>query len=231
MNFLKQYIKIINYALMGLVFGFASFYILINAYHYLEIRKDYNANFDSQPLVIKFQDKIKNVKNNISKFNANTYKGRISTNQMVVISSNLNTCIDSFNNSTIASMKGKNKISIIDVYNLRESYENDILSNCIVNSLYWTTTLTTDSFASEFIVNNRQMMSLYVNTLLGQTSYLKKDLINNSSYFYNTSIASASIKNNTKDGFYEVLDSYNKAASFVEFISEWFRDEVEGNYD
>ena len=72
---------------------------------------------------------------------------------------------------------------------------------------------------------------LHINSLLNETTYLKKDLLNNSSYFFNTSIASSSIKDNTKDGFYEVMSSYNQAASFVEYMSEWFKNEVEGNYD
>ena len=32
-------------------------------------------------------------------------------------------------------------------------------------------------------------------------------------------------------GFYEVMGAYNKAASFVEYISHWYKDEVEGNHD
>ena len=231
MNFLKQYINFINYALMGLAFGFASFYLLANAYHYLEIRKDFVDDFDSQPLITNIQEKINRVRTNISSFNANTYNGKVPTSKMIVISSNLNTCVNSFNNDTMQSMRGKQKLSIIDVYNLRESYENDILSDCIVNSLYWTTSLTDDNFNSKYLINNSNMMKLYVNTLLNSTSYLKKDLINNSSYFFNTSIASASIKNNTKDGFYEVIDAYNKAADFVEFVSNWFNNEVNGNYE
>ena len=90
-------------------------------------------------------------------------------------------------------MKSKDRITIIDVYNLRESYENDILSSCIVNNLYWATTVDSANFNSSYLVNNKDMIQLYVNSLLDETSYLKKDLLNNSSYFYNTSIASSSI--------------------------------------
>lgn len=231
MNFLKQYITLINYALIGLVFGFASFYLLANAYHYLEIRKDFIVDFDSQPLVINIREKLEKINSNISTFDANTYSGNIPTAKMIVISSNLKSCIASFNNETIESMKGKKQLSIIDIYNLRESYENDILSDCIVNSLYWTTSINSESLNSKYLLDNLSMMKLYVNTLLNETSYLKKDLINNSSYYFNTSIASLSIKNNTKDGFYEVIDAYDRAVNYVEFISEWFMNEVNGNYE
>lgn len=231
MEFLKQYVKIINYVLMGLVFGFSCFYLLINCYHYLEIRKDYVVNVDNQLLIQEVENKMTNINNNISLFNANTYQGNISNSQMVVIYHNLKSCIGSFNNETFQFIKRKNSISIVDVYNLRESYENNVLSNCIVSNLHWTTTVDENNIGSSYLINNKDMIQLYVNSLLKETSYLKKDLLNNSSYFFNTTIASSSIKDNTKDGFYEVMGAYNKAADFVEFISEWFKNEMEGNYD
>lgn len=231
MEFIKQYVKVINYALMGLVFGFACFYLLANGYHYLEIRKDHYVNFDNQPLVQEIEKKLDNINSNISAFNTNAYNGNIPNSKMMVISQNLRSCISSFNNDTYKEIKSKNQISIIDVYNLRESYENNILNDCIVTNLYWTTTITKENFNSTYLNNNKKLIELYVNSLLNETSYVKKDLLNNSSYFFNTSIASSSVKDNTKDGFYEVMGAYNQAASFVEFISDWFKNEVEGNYD
>lgn len=216
---------------MYLIFAFASFYLIVNLYHYLEIRRDFSVNFDNQSLVLKLEDKMAKVSNNIAGFDVNKYQGNIDNNKMMVIASNLSTCVNSFNNDTIRSMHGKKKITIVDVYKLRESYEDNILSECITGSLYWTTSIDITNFNSKYLVDNKDMMQLYVGSLLNETAYLKKDLINNSSYFFNTAISSASIKNNTKDGFYEVLNAYNKAASFVEFISEWFKNEVEGNYE
>lgn len=231
MEFVKQYIKVITYSLIGLAFAFASFYLLSNAYHYLEIRKDFSTDFNTQPLVLNINEKMSNVTKNVAAFNINTYQGNIGSSKMSNISSGLKSCIASFKNDTYMSMYGKKNISIIDVYNLRESYENDILGDCIVSKLYWTTTVESTNFNSEYLQDNSKMIKLYVDSLLSETLYLKNDLLNNSSYFYNTSIATSSVKNNTKDGFYEVLNAYDRAASFVEFVSEWFYNEVEGNYD
>ena len=97
MNFIKQYVKIINYSLMGLAFGFSCFYILTNAYHYLEIRKDYSIDFDSQPLIQDIETKLKNINNNLASFNANTYDGNLSNSRMMLIYQNLKSCINSFN--------------------------------------------------------------------------------------------------------------------------------------
>lgn len=230
MNFIKQYLKIINYSLMGLAFGFACFYILANAYHYLEIRKNYYVDFDNQPLILEIETKLKNIDDNISSFNANTYNGNLSNSRMMLIYQNFKSCINSFNNETYQNIKEKDEVSIIDVYELRESYEDDILNGCIVTNLHWTTTVN-DDFGSSYLVNNRDLIQLHINSLLNETLYLKKDLLNNSSYFFNTTVASSSIKDNTKDGFYEVMGAYNKAASFVEYMSNWFKNEAEGNYD
>lgn len=231
MNFVKQYIRIINYLLMGLVFCFAAFYLFMNMYHYLEIRKDLILDVANQPMVVDVDTKIKRIEDNLATYNANTYQGKLSTTQMTAIYYNIKSCTENFQNETFTSLKGKNRITIVDVYNLRESYENDILSSCIVNNLYWTTTVSENTFPNTYLVNNKEMIQLYINTLLTETSYLKKDLLNNSSYFFNTTVASSSIKDNTKDGFYEVMNSYGKALNFVELISNWFKNEVEGIYD
>lgn len=231
MEFLKQYIKTINYILMGLVFGFACFYLLINAYHYLEIRKDFVVDLSSQPLITDLDSNISKINKNISIYNPNNYYGNIPTNKMSVIYQGLKGCVNIFNTKSLQDIKNKNQISIIDVYNLRTDYENVILSDCIVTNLYWTTTVNQEEFNSTYLVNNKDMMKLYVDSLLDTTSYLKKDLLNNSSYYFNTNIASSSIKDNTRDGFYEVMSAYNNASEFVLFVSEWFKNEVEGNYD
>ena len=66
------------------------------------------------------------------------------------------------------------------------------------------------------------MLQYYMDDILEDVSYLKKDLVSNSSYFYNTDITNSMIKNNVRDGFYEVLSSYQRTLNFVELIYDWF---------
>lgn len=228
MDFIKQYLKIISYICSGLVFAFASFYLLANLYHYFELRKDYITNYDEQLLVIKVNDTLNKIKENADSFDPNTYKGNISTNNMLLIKNGFNACISSFNNETVTAMHGKNKITILDVYNLREAYENSILNRCIVGNMYWLATDIDESFGSTYLFNSKEINKMYIDSLLSSTSYLKKDLLNNSSYYYNTAIASSSMLDNTRDGFYEVMDAYNRAANFVLYLSDWFKMESEG---
>jgi len=228
MEFVKQYLKIVSYVCSGLVFAFAAFYFLANLYHYYELRKNYITDFNSQSLVIEMDSALAQIQENINTFNPNTYNGSISTSDMRLLNQNLSNCINSFNNEVINSMREKNVITIIDVYNLRESYENNILSECIVNNLN-KITIEEEDYGSTYLANNKELIKMYVYSLRNATSYLKKDLLNNSSYFYNTAIASSSIKDSTRDGFFEVMDAYNRAANFVLYVSNWYRMEAEGS--
>lgn len=226
MEFIKQYLKILSNVCTGLVFAFASFYLLANLYHYFELRKDFYADFNSQYLVVDINETMQKVKNNISTTDINNYKGKIPANIIVLTKQRLNNCVNTFENTTFNSMRNKDKITIVDVYKLRESYENDILNKCIVNNLHWL--INVDESYGTYLMNNKDLSNLYIDTLSGATAYLKKDLLNNSSYYYNTSIASMSTLDNTRDGFAEVMDAYNKAAKFVLYVSEWYKQEVEG---
>lgn len=224
MEFIKQYLKILSYVSTGLVFAFASFYLLANLYHFFELRKDFYTSFNNELIVTDIDKTLETVNNNINAFNSSNYKGQIPTNNMNLVRQNLSNCISAFNNSAMSEMRNKNVITIVDVYRLRESYENDILNKCVVNNLHWLTEV--DSSYGNYLVDNKDLSKLYIDALVASTSYLKKDLLNNSSYYYNTSIASASTLDNTRDGFYEVMDAYNRAAKLVLYVSEWYKVEV-----
>ena len=227
MDFIKQYLKILSNVCTGLVFAFASFYLLANLYHFFELKKDYYTDFNNELIVANIDETMRMIKNNTEKFNSTNYKGKVPTNTMILIGNNLNNCVSSFNNYTVQEMRNKNKITIVDVYKLRESYENDILNQCVVNNLHWLTTV--DSSYGTYLLNNKEITKLYMDTLLtSSTAYLKKDLLNNSSYYYNTSIASISVLDNTRDGFFEVMDAYNRVAKLVLYVSEWYKTEAEG---
>lgn len=225
MDFIKQYFKVIGYMLMGLVFIFSSFYLLANAYHYLEIRKDYIVDFDQLPVVDSIKKNLEDTTANINAFDPNTYTGSLPVNTMILIKENLTNCVKHFNNDTYNSLHQKTRISIIDVYKLSDSYDEQILNNCIVNNLNWVTSEKNDNL-TDYLIQTKDINKMYVQSLINSISYLKKDLLNNSSYYYNTGIASSSVKDNTRDGLNEVLDAYNKASKYLLYISNWFRKEA-----
>lgn len=229
MEYIKGYFKLMAYMIMGIVFAFSSFYLFINIFHSIELNKKVSIKVNESTVVQEYYNRITNIENNIKNFDANSYKGTdVSAGKMLVIQQNLRQCASIMKDTYLESLKEKNSIDIKDVYELRNSYENKILSECIINNLYWVTSLKENNVNSSKLLANQEILSLYVNSLKNETSYLKKDLLNNSSYYFNTSTASSGVKDNVRDGFYEALGAYKSASSFVEYISKWFNSEIGG---
>lgn len=220
LNSFKQYFVILANALIGIAFGYACFYLILNLYHYQEIRRVAYIDFENNASIKAFDEKLQKIESNISKFDSNNYKGELSYGDASKVQMKLKQCVSSFRNDTFTELRKENLIDIKDVYKFSESLSNDVLNDCIVFQLY---ELTTDNFIdNEYIEQNKKMLQYYMDDLLQDGSYLKKDLGGNSSYFYNTDITNSMVKNDVRDGFYEVLSSYQRALNFVELISDWF---------
>lgn len=228
MNYLKDYLKIIAYMLIGIVFAFSTFYLFINIFHYLELKKEYVIDISETAIVKDYYSRLETIEKNISNFQVNNYKGTVNPSKMLVIQQNIKQCTSIMKDTYLESIVNNDSVNIVDIYKLRDSYENKILSDCIINNLYWSLNTTDNNINSKFLLDNQQMMKLYVDLLKNNTSYLKKDLLNNSSYYFNTSTASSGVKDNIRDGFFETLSAYKDASLYVEFISNWFKNEVGG---
>ena len=228
MNYIKEYLKIIAYMLIGIVFAFSAFYLFINIFHSLELEKTYIVDVNETTMVKDYYRRIQTIENNVSNFQVNSYKGTINPSKMLVIQQNIKQCAIILKSTYLEEIKDNNEINITDVYKLRDTYENKILSDCIINNLYWTLDPKDNNIDSKYLIENKEIMSLYVDALKNNTSYLKKDLLTNSSYYFNTSTASSGVKDNVRDGFYETLSAYKDASLYVEYLSNWFKNEVGG---
>lgn len=224
-KFIKQYFSIINYAIMGIVFGYASFYLFLNLYHYQDIRREYITNVKDEVLVQNVDSRLKKIEENISAFDVNKYRGSLDAAKLNLVSANLKVCLNYYRNDVYNDIKTKKSIDIVDVYNLREAYENEVLNGCIVKNLYWVSDVEKTDFES--LKPNSLLLQYYFKDVLSSTGYLKKDLLNNTAYSFSTEIFSKEIKNMSKDGFYEVMSAYNSSLNIVEYISDWLKQEAE----
>ena len=83
MNFIKEYLKIVSYSFLGLIFAFASFYLLANLYHYFELQKSFSTDFSKQTVIMNIDDSLSKIRSNINGYNPNTYSGNMSTIKIV----------------------------------------------------------------------------------------------------------------------------------------------------
>lgn len=224
-NIIRQYFKIVATALIGVAFAFAGFFFFLNFYHYGEVRRVVEVDFSTNSLTSEFNSTVKKIEENIASYKAGNYHGSLSYNEVNSMANKLNVCLSSLKNKAYEEVRSKNVLDIRDVYSLADSFDNDILNNCIVSELY---VLGTDQspIKDNYIKSNKSLLKSYMDDLLTDGNYLMQDLYNNSSYYFNTDIISMTVKNNTRDGFYEVMSNYNKSANFIYLISEWYKSRV-----
>lgn len=225
-NILRQYIQIIGYSLTGIAFGFAFFYLFLNLYHYQEIRREVYMDFATDPSVLQLKKTLSSIETNLQSFQNANYQGALDYSEAGLWQTKLNVCVQAFQNETYQNLLTKQFINIKDVYDFRESFDKHILNSCVVKQLYSLTTET--GVHSEYITQNRKLLKNYMDDLLQDTSYLKKDLESNNSYYFVTDVVSLTVKSDVKDGFYEVMSAYNRAIQFLETISEWYAREAGG---
>ena len=226
-DFLKQYCQIIAYSLMGLVFAFASFFLLINMYHQSEISKVYTISSSYRTSIIdSYLTSVQNTKNNLARINSNTYQGSLTSSQAQTAYQKLNTCVAALSNDTLTNTLDKSQVNIVDVYYLRESYENEAVGKCLSN-LSWFASASEKEITNTFLLQNEKVLGLYIKELARKTSGLKSRLLNNSSYHFTTYI-SAITYDEVSNSFTEFMDAYSDVAALTEELSNFLREEMEG---
>lgn len=228
-KFLLEYIKIIAYTVIGLVFAYSAFYLLINFYHYKELRSVVSIDVKEQPQYVEINEKIAQVKQNIGQFESNRYKGNVEVHHLLAIQGRMELCTREFQNETFVNLGKKTQLDVRDVDQFRLSYQNEVLSNCIVEQLY-DLSVTGDEAKYQIpsLTRIAPFVRLDIENLLNATNYLRADLLNNSSYYFTTNHTSDTLQNKTRDGYGEVMGAYSRAADLLLNLSEWFKMEVEG---
>lgn len=227
-DFLKQYCNIIAYSLMGLIFAFASFFFIVNLYHQSEISRTFDVKVSEDASMVTLKNNINAIKSNIEGFNVNNYHGSLTSFQAMAAEQKLRSCVNILDSETIQELNEKDTLTIVDVYYLREKFENEVLGKCVIGELMWFQNVEKNNVDNEFLKANQGLVELYIKGMQSETSYLKKDLLNNSSFYFNTSLVASTLHHNVKDGYYDVMTSYNKASSLVKYFSEWFNEETKG---
>lgn len=225
LDLLKQYFKIIGYTLTGIAFGFSFFYILLNANHYSEIRRNFAFNSNEDKTVITIKQNLEQIKNNINTPVASEYINGVNINDINKLKNRFNICINSIDSNSFKEIMLKNTIDIRDVYKFRELYENEVASGCLVNQFIQIISENSE-LSKLFIDDDKDLLKIIFNELINNTEYVKKDLLNNSSYYFSTEISLLTGKNLTRDSFYQILSSYEKSTSLLLELSKKYKNIV-----
>ncbi len=218
----NEYINIVGYTILGLIFGLSFFLLLTNLYHMDEVNKTYVKTDDDLKIVETINAEVLKINNNISYFDLNTYKGSYDLYDMSEIKNKLEICVKNINQSDINSYLLKEEITLVDVYNLQQSFQIDIANECLIRQMYDLTVAEGDYNTVVVSSNIAPFMDDNIKQLISSNDYLAKDLKNNSSYYFNSNYASVNLINPVKDSYYQVVSNYTKSIDFVVDVSTWY---------
>lgn len=225
MDIFRQYFKLIAYALIGIVFGFAFFYLFLNINHYFEVRRSFSFDGKTDGTVLKIKDNIEKIRSNINTSITSEYVNGLNINDITSVKNRFNVCINVLNSEQFNNVINDEVIDIKDVYNFRELFENEVSSSCLVNQFIPLTT-GNEPLNQMLGTKNKDLYALILNDLINSTEYVKNDLLNNSSYYFSTEISLITGKDLTRDSFYQVLSSYEKSTSFILDLSNRYKEAI-----
>ena len=222
-KFIKDYLKLISYTVIGLVFLVSSFYLVMNYYHSEELKAPlYISNGDIN--YQSYNNKLKELDENLNKFNS---KKKYNTNaNLTKMYNKLITCKTVLNGEgTLAKIPVNSYFYPKDIYELGSKFQSDVLNICWALHLSY---LTDENVSSEFS-DIAPYVENSVNMLSNQVNFALSEIQNNSSYFYTTNVTSATIRNYLNADYSIISKSYNDFANILVDLSETINEEIDSN--
>ncbi len=221
-KFFAEYIRIIAYTSLGLVFVLASFYLVINYQHSEEVAKKlYISSTESNYL--SYKDKLAKIDNNLESFKTK----KIDNKNIQRLYNKLLTCSNILKKDDgLANLKTNNYYTSYDIYKLGNNFQSQVLNVCWAVHLSY---LSSDEVPEEF----KEIAPYIPNTVdLASNQVLSAldEIENNSSYFYSTNITSATIRDYLSSDYTAIAKAYSGFADIVLNLSE-FINNSEGGQD
>ena len=204
-EFIGEYIHIIASTIIGLVFGVAFYYLLINAFHYSAMaRTTYMSTEDKD--IVEFIDNMKHVDEILNKYDYHQSNKELDIVSQQTLNGKFQECQALFKSDVLYTLTDSVEIGYIEVNDLNENLINNYIDGCFIKKLLW--------YSYEDRVKGtdfaKQMDYYYteIKILSNNALYIKKELKDNSSYYITTDIANSTIRNKLASNYQQVIANY-----------------------
>lgn len=205
---IRNYLGLLAYTITGLIFGFAFFLLFLNIYHTSEVNSKYVKSSEEIDAYNEFSGSLTLLKNKIDKINLNDEK-------KINISNRLNSCIKSLSNEEFLNYVKKKKMDDLDIYQMKNVFQNEIVDGCLVKQLYTMAEDNDNKDILPFIKND-------IDILLANMSYVEDNLLDNSSYKFSSNFSKTNIYNAKQESYYQVVNSYRRVVDLVNIVSDYY---------
>lgn len=225
---LIEYINIVGYIIVGLVFALACFILFVNLYHSKEVSNVFVKSDGYVDVYTKNKEKLEQIRNSAASFNPNNYRGDVDQTDLIAIKSKLDMCVSKYEQTDANKIFAKKKINIQDVYQLLNFYQSDIINDCITLQIY-SMNVSSNSNRMQSFHYMKPYVVINSKILMNDLNYVKRVLQNNSSYQFSSDYDKINIFNMTRDSYTKIEASYQNSIDLVYAVSEWFNQIIRGN--
>lgn len=209
-------IDFVSYVVLTFVMGISFFLFFINVYHFNEVNYTYVKTAEEMSVSNELKSEVENISLKLADVNLDEYKEQSNYQLLVDTSDRLNKCVVILENEKIYNSLNQKEMKAIDIYNFQELYQNDVVNECLVKQLYGISDLNGEAdIMNDFMKNN-------IDTILTDMSYVKNNLLNNSSYSFSTNSSKNNVFDLYKESYYQVVSSYRKTVNFVDMVANWY---------
>ncbi len=221
-DFFKEYLKIIISIITTLLFSVAFFYILLNAFHASSINKKVAAHPDSI-YYLGYKENLNQINENIKNYTYDNKKFALSMDMVEKIYINLKICSEYMSENTTILDNSKEIFSYYDVYKVNNNFIDNFNDKCWTSNISW---LYIDRKNKTNFIKSVEQYDGTNKILVNNALYIKQELNDNSSYYYNTAISNAMIRNNLNSSYQMVIRNYYEFSKMILDISNYL---VEGD--
>lgn len=214
---------IVSYIIITIVLGFAFFLFFINLYHMNEVNTKYIKSDEELVVSQDIKKEISIIESKLNDVDLDLYVDKDNYELLSDTATRLNSCVNILKDEKLYNSMDKKEMSMLDIYKFQEDYENIIVNECLVKQLYGISNFNNkENVMNKFIKSN-------VDTILTDVSYVKNNLLNNSSYYFTTNSAKINVFDLNKESYYQIISSYRKSVNFVDMITDWYINALGGN--
>ena len=222
-NLKYNILDFISYLIITFIMGLSFFLLFINIYHYNEVNYVYEKDDEEIFIADELKKEVSVISLKLAAINLENYTKNANYSLLVDTNDRINKCVSILNNENLYNNIDKEKMSILDIYEFQENYQNNVVDECLVKQLYGIVDLGDESdIMNNFIKNN-------IDIILTDVSYVKNNLLNNSSYYFSTNASKNNVFNLYKESYYQIVSSYRKTVNFVDMVTEWYIKSLGGN--
>ncbi len=225
-NILLEYIKIIGYTVVGLVFAYSAFYFILNFHHAKELSRTVSINVKENDMYNKIANNIAEVKGNIAGFNSGKYHGNVPLGFLLTMSGKLEICTRQFENETFMQLQDRTEFGAQDIYQFATSFQSSILNGCLIQQFYDLSSSTGNEIPDASVRSFAPFLKTNIESMIDSSSYIISSYHYNNIYYFTTDLTNNTLYNRSSQAFYKTLSLYDKSSDLLLELSNWFKNEV-----